>query len=242
MSVPLRLLANIEEWTYSVPWTLVSQGFTQPAGTCNWPLPRHRPCLYDQKQEPKECVYLDLWMLETQYLCSNARLSPCTLDISVARMGGRTLYTMNTALLNLQADKPAPCPVSCMQTASQQSTVQPTSTSLQYPVSSQSRLAWQIVGPHVIHKWALAQHAQVTRPVSVEVTCFTYVLSYATHPCILKQLGYIAIVIFTCTFESLVFVLLVTFNWWMHTAKRYNKLCVKFSYVKLRSCTPTSYV
>ena len=146
----------------------------KPAGTCNWPLPRHRPCLYDQKQEPKECVYLHLWMLETQYLCSNARLSPCTLDISVARMGGRTLYTMNTALLNLQADKPAPCPVSCMQTASQQSTVQPTSTSLQYPVSSQSRLAWQIVGPHVIHKWALAQHAQVTRPVSVEVTCFTY--------------------------------------------------------------------
>ena len=133
----------------------------KPAGTCNWPLPRHRPCLYDQKQEPKECVYLHLWMLETQYLCSNARLSPCTLDIiSVARMGGRTLYTMNTALLNLQADKPAPCPVSCMQTASQQSTVQPTSTSQQHPVSCQSRLAWQIVGPHVIHKWALAQHAQ----------------------------------------------------------------------------------
>ena len=129
MSVPLRPLANIEEWTYSIRWTLVSQGFTQinlRAGTCNWPLPRHRPCLYDQKQEPKECVYLHLWMLETQCLCSNARLSPCTLDTSVARMGGRTLYTMNTALLNLQADKPAPCPVSCMQTVSQQSTVQPT--------------------------------------------------------------------------------------------------------------------
>ena len=104
-------------------------------------LPRHRPCLYDQKQEPKECVCLHLWMLQTQYLCSNARLSPCTLDISVARMGGRTLYTMNTALLNLQADKPAPCPVSCMQTASQQSTVQPTSTSLQHPVCNiQSRV------------------------------------------------------------------------------------------------------
>ena len=79
MSVTLRLLANIKEWTYSmlyiIHWTLVLRGFIEWTRRLT-PTPAYCPSPYDQNQEPKERVHSHLWMLEmfSPYLC---QLSAC---------------------------------------------------------------------------------------------------------------------------------------------------------------------